>query len=100
MALGKLTQLFRRRPDVPLVVAIVDDGPAAQARRLLDAFVLEERGQASNRVYATSLADFATGRAILEAERTLQPIIVCQAIERLPEVTRQTLPPPARLPCG
>src|SRR5215204_731590 len=89
MALGKLTQLFRRKPDVPRIVAIVDDGPGAEARRLLDALVLEERGQAANRVWATSLTDFAAGWAMLEAERTLQPIIVCQAIERLPEVTRQ-----------
>jgi hypothetical protein len=89
MALGKLTQLFRRKPDITPVVVIAADGPGAEARRLLDAFVLEERGQASNRVYATTLANFTAGRAILEAERTLQPVIVCRAIERLPEVTRQ-----------
>jgi hypothetical protein len=83
MALTKLTRILRRRPDAMLVVAVAEDGPVAQARHMLDALVEEERGQPENRVWATGPTDFAAGRAILDSDQSLQPLIVCAAIERL-----------------
>src|SRR5262245_34600335 len=83
MALAKLTQIFRRRPNANLVAVVADERSASPARHMLDAYLEEARGQPENRVWAARPADIAAGRAILDSDRTLQPLIVCEAIARL-----------------
>lgn len=82
MVLARLIRLVtdRGRPEndeAPELVVL-----ASPELDLLDRYVREVSAR-DRHAWNVRPADFETGRAILDADRALQPEIVCQAIKRL-----------------